>query len=311
MILGRVFRVWDFPDLPDLPDLPDGVFPGFNRIFVNTENSQNGTSGTGCEESVFADAMDCVLELELDEEDLSEFKKLENRTNNLKPNLLCGNKDFMISQPLGEYIKLKSILQDPSQVNTPFIIQNTLKTLSTKVMDWDMCNHSKKIYLEPNAGGKSLHSEAISVRVLSELFDVTNIATEMEVEYRWFNYKRCDYICTMYDQRVGVSVTRAMAYPHPTLFTYGDAKRLIDRKIYGLLVAREGVLETYDFKKCILHVWCETERISDLVRYYYSTLSDETKDNITLILTVTEHKDASFIYYDYEAKDLVTKITAL
>jgi hypothetical protein len=238
-----------------------------------------------------------------------QFGRDENRKT--YPKLLTGNTDFIISQPLDEYIKLKTILKNPFSLDTPFIIQHDLKTINSKVSDWDICQLSSKIYLEPNAGGKSLHSEAISVKVLNELFGLSDIATEMEVEYRWFNYKRCDYICTMYGQRIGVSVTRAMAYPHPSLFTLEDACRLLNRKIYGLLVAREGVLEKHDFKKCILHIWCETKRISDLVRYYYSTLNVEMKDNIILVLTVTEYNEASFIYYDYHASDVISKISAI
>lgn len=49
------------------------------------------------------------------------------------------------------------------------------------------------------------------------------------------NWKKVDYICTLYGERVGVSVTRAMSYPDPEQFSTDTAYRLLYKKLFGLV----------------------------------------------------------------------------
>lgn len=208
---------------------------------------------------------------------------------------------------------MKNALENPDGIKDPIIIQHTLRSKPKKQMhEWDVCEFAKKIYLEPNAGGKSVNSEAFSTNILNEIYGVSDIIPEMEVEYIWYNYKRCDYLCTIYGNRVGVSVTRAMAYPNPSYFTLDDAERLLKKKINGLLVAREGVCTKYDFKKCILHIWCQSEGIAKIIQDYYNTLDYETRDDIIIMLTVTEQSSSSqFIYYDKHSDFIRERIQRL
>lgn len=188
---------------------------------------------------------------------------------------------------------------DPLRSSEPYVIQHTLENNPKKKMhEWDACRYAQKIYSEPNAGGKSINSEAFSTNILDQLYGITNIIPEMEIEYKWYNYKKCDYLCTIFGQQVGVSVTRAMAFPDPSFFTPEDAQNLLKKKISGLLVAREGVITKYDFRKCILHMWCESSRIAEIIKKEYSTLDEYTKDNIIIVLTVTKPHTSPFIYYD-------------
>ena len=66
-------------------------------------------------------------------------------------------------------------------------------------------------------------------------FGAKDIVTEMEVEYCTFNWKKVDYICSLYGQRVGVSVTRAMSFPDPKEFSPQMAYRLLYKKLFGLV----------------------------------------------------------------------------
>jgi hypothetical protein len=49
------------------------------------------------------------------------------------------------------------------------------------------------------------------------------------------NWKKVDYIIDIFGTRMGVSVTRAMSYPNPGNFSEDDARRLLYKKLYGLV----------------------------------------------------------------------------
>jgi len=224
-------------------------------------------------------------------------------------NLVIGTSNYTILQPLKDHLRAKSILSTPGRGTEPFILHHTLKNNPQKSFkDWDTCKYARKLYCEPNAGGKSMNSEAFSVNVLNELYGVNQILTEMEVEYIWYNYKKCDYICTIYEQQVGVSVTRAMGFPDPSHFSEDDADKLLKKKINGLMVARDGVIDKYNFDKCILHVWCESQRIADIIKYRYSLLDLDIKEDIIILLTVTKPFSSPFIYYDKDSDIIRSRV---
>ena len=91
--------------------------------------------------------------------------------------------------------------------------------------------------------------QSLSVEYFARRFQAQDVVTEMEVEYWSFNWKKVDYICTLYGQRVGVSVSRAMCYPDPNAFSSEIAYRLLYKKLYGLVSLLEFalLLVTADF----------------------------------------------------------------
>lgn len=126
----------------------------------------------------------------------------------------------------------------------------------------------------PNAGGKSNISEAYSIDMFVRSFRATNVLCENEVKY-WAEsffgpgsqYKMVDFICTVSGHRVGVSVTRAMAFPisRPELYTQESADRLLFKKVNGLIVSSECVTDDHSFEKSVLHIFCQTNRIADMI----------------------------------------------
>lgn len=124
------------------------------------------------------------------------------------------------------------------------------------------------------------------------LYQAKEIILEMEVEY-WTTYSMVDYICTIGDSRIGVSVTRAMGYPTPDLFQRADAEYLLKKKLYGLIVSRNAVSDKHSFYRSVLHVWCQTQRIADLLSDVFKSweISDfglEVQGTIILLLTVCQ-----------------------
>lgn len=149
-----------------------------------------------------------------------------------------------------------------------------------------------------NAGGKSEVSEAFSIDYFQRIFQAREIILEMEVEY-WIDYSMVDYICTVghsNGHRIGVSVTRAMGYPNETFFTEKDASYLLQKKLSGLIISRNAVSEKHSFFRSILHVWCQNQRIANLLReefgrYDLNDFGLDIQGTIILLLTICPLND--------------------
>jgi len=151
-----------------------------------------------------------------------------------------------------------------------------------------------------NAGGNSTYSEALSIHYFDNIFKAKDFILEEEVEY-WKDYKMVDYICTINDLRIGVSVTRAMGFPTVDKFKKNDAETLLKRKINGLIVACDLVVDKYSFNKSILHIWCQNEEIADMVQEAYEkelridSMGLKVLCDVIVILTICDDND---IYYN-------------
>ena len=94
-----------------------------------------------------------------------------------------------------------------------------------------------------------------------------------------------DFICSINKERVGVSVTRAMEYDK--IFDYEDAAKLLDKKIQGLVIARNSVVKSQCFGKSYLHIWCQNSNIKNILEdsfHCYKDLNDLKE--LDVILTV-------------------------
>ena len=129
----------------------------------------------------------------------------------------------------------------------------------------------------------------------------------MEIEYWNDHWKKCDFICQIGTENVGVSVTRGMHYPDPNKHTIQDAIRLLNKKLYGLVVARTGIWdENSAFTRSILHIWVQNEKIANNLMYAYEQLDVELKDDIIVLLTIAA-KNASYIFFDDEDPYFIRK----
>jgi hypothetical protein len=156
----------------------------------------------------------------------------------------------------------------------------------------NVCVDAKRSITVENAGGKSDISEMYSIDYFSTVHGATDTILEKEVEM-FINYKMVDFICTIDGHRVGVSVTRAMGYPTPDKFTPAMAAKLLYKKLYGLIVARNGVVKSQSFYKSVLHIWCQDVRIAGLLFDAFSNLDDndyglDVKGVLILQLTVCD-----------------------
>lgn len=154
------------------------------------------------------------------------------------------------------------------------------------------CLDAQRSITVDNAGGKSDISEMYSIDYFAAVHSSFDVILEKEVQM-FIDYKMVDFICTIDKHRVGVSVTRAMGFPSPSNFTPAMASKLLYKKLYGLIVARNGVVKSQSFYKSILHIWCQDERIAGLLSDAFANLDAndyglDVKGVVILQLTVCD-----------------------
>ena len=246
-----------------------------------------------------------------------QFIDTESGQESEKP-MFFNTKNYEISVNIIEYMRIRNIMKDETKHSDPFITWNFFKEDSHLsqfggIFFDELCVDAKKIYVEPNAGGNSENSESLSMDILHELYGGSDVRTEMNIEYFDSNWKKCDFLCSIFDQNWGVSVTRAMSFPDPNGFTKEEAKKLLVRKLQGLIVAKQGILINDNFLRSILHIWCETARTAGLIIEAYSELSEENRDNIGVILTVIKNPVIPFvpIQLDDDIKEQIDELSKL
>eukprot|EP01060_Flectonema_neradi_P024721 TRINITY_DN33603_c0_g1_i1.p1 TRINITY_DN33603_c0_g1~~TRINITY_DN33603_c0_g1_i1.p1 ORF type:complete len:269 (+),score=38.58 TRINITY_DN33603_c0_g1_i1:477-1283(+) len=151
-----------------------------------------------------------------------------------------------------------------------------------------------RLYDTPNAGGASVNSEVMSIEVLQRVFNATLEATEMEVSYWPPNGPITDYVCKVDETTFGVSVTRAFHYRGDQFFTEDDADTLLKKKLQGVINSTKNVLFP-GFAKQVLHVWCQSKKVCNIVKRQYKRLNSSLRANTIVLLSVCS---ADWIYQE-------------
>lgn len=197
---------------------------------------------------------------------------------------------------MSESFKMQLALED---VKERLFTKNLLKP-SKRFENFTFCEGAQKIFRLPNAGGNSVNSEALSLELLNSLYGATLEATEMELRYFPLGSKITDYSVKVQNQLLGVSVTRAMKFGNSN-FSKGDAKRLLEKKLYGVNASTKAVLRKYRWKKQILHVFAEHKYIANILEDVYNNeIEEELKNNTIVIVTICENADWIF----FEGKNM-------
>jgi len=210
----------------------------------------------------------------------------------------CKLKELMVFTSVfesrGSAAVLRTVL-DPPQVHR----ENMKRTLHPS---------SQRLLTEPNAGGNSENSEGLSFEILNcVLFPARDVKGELEIEYKC-RTSIADYLCTIFNEVVGVSVTRAMKYPNPEAFTADDAKRLLRKKIRGIIKARRNVKSAFQWSRSILHVWAQTEDIASIVCSVYRDIASSAdsataecnipRECFPSLVVTTSHQIYRYIFFN-------------
>ncbi|XP_062566067.1 AAC-rich mRNA clone AAC4 protein-like isoform X2 [Saccostrea cucullata] len=151
---------------------------------------------------------------------------------------------------------------------------------------------AEKIWSVPNAGGNSVISEVLSFETFHRCFHAKLFKTEMEVSYFPEGGSITDYVCEIFDTKVGVSVTRAMKYRGD--FTEEDAHHLLMKKLKGVNQANRNTLEKWN--KQILHVWVQNKEVANLITKTFNNLSMDLVSSTVVVISRTRRSD--FIFYN-------------
>lgn len=211
----------------------------------------------------------------------------------------CLGSDYIIIENMYSSLTVQSAIIDPTF--EPIIIHNEFKRKKdfTKM---NLSRDAQTIMNLPNSGGTSIHSEALSCDVLGTMLNAKLKATELELQYcpglskdfRTVQMKITDYSISINNNIFGVSVTRAMK--HKGIFNREDANRLLTKKLYGVNISSQTVVNKYKWKKQILHIWAQHKYIRDILNNVYNELPCELKNNTIVIITVCEN--APWVFYD-------------
>jgi hypothetical protein len=160
---------------------------------------------------------------------------------------------------------------------------------------------SRAILNEPNAGGSSEMSEAASYELLHRQLGFRLLKTEMQIQYEWVNSKKTDYCAKLFNDKFGVSVTRAMRFDEAWTgkkFTREDAVRLLTRKLYGIIMSNQDVSDDDRWAKQMLHIWTYDQYIIDLLVGVYNKLDPQLKSDTVVLVTLAPNSEFIFTNRD-------------
>jgi len=197
--------------------------------------------------------------------------------------------DFTITCALKNSFIMESVLNDTTRGG---MVRCTFTANHSHKESMIMCEGANKMLHLPNAGGNSLWSEVISLEVLACMFNAKLLKTEMELQYWPLGCKITDYSVELFNQTIGVSVTRALKFAG----TFGkeDARNLLEKKLYGVNVSSKCVLKEHAWTKQVMFIWAEQHYVADVIESVYQSISDELKSNTLIFVVVSQN--AKWLY---------------
>lgn len=184
--------------------------------------------------------------------------------------------------------------QSNSRIDTSYCILDHFD-----VFPWTPMNtFARSSIVAENAGGQSDISEAWSINYLMAKLGAISCVLEMDIKY-FVRFKMVDYILTVHDERegvfrIGASVTRAMSAPNE-VFTRDMGIKLLKKKLYGLVIARNAASKEHSFFQSILHIFAPSRTIGlllmDIITNDTCIGIDQLEINGTLDIwiTITEY----------------------
>jgi hypothetical protein len=146
----------------------------------------------------------------------------------------------------------------------------------------------------PNAGGSSGLSEIFAFEELAHCEMASLLKTETEIVYDTPG-KITDLEVLIAGHKIGVSVTRAVAFPFGEPYTLAAASTLITKKLEDIQASTMNVSAADKWDKQILAVLAWDDQAADIVTQAWTAAEAQTKADTIVIVTVTAGDDL-FIY---------------
>jgi hypothetical protein len=152
----------------------------------------------------------------------------------------------------------------------------------------------KKLAETPNAGGSSGLSEIFAFEELARCEQAALVKTETEIVYDT-NSKKTDMLIELGGHKIGVSVTRAFAFPLGTPYTLEQATSLVTRKLSDIPLATASVSAADKWDKQFLAILAIDEQAAETMVQAWSMVDPAIQGDTIIVLTTTSGAD-TFIY---------------
>jgi hypothetical protein len=146
----------------------------------------------------------------------------------------------------------------------------------------------------PNAGGSSQLSEVFAYEQLARCEQAMLLKTETEIVYDTQG-KITDLEIELAGHKVGVSVTRAVAFPFGSPYTLSAATNLVERKLSDIQVSTANVSAADRWEKQILAVLAYDDQAADVFAEAWMMMDPSVKADTIVLITSTAGEDL-FIY---------------
>jgi hypothetical protein len=191
------------------------------------------------------------------------------------------------------------VLNDPELLGASPMLVNDAMTFARAYMDpadRDLLTPGGKLIAEtPNLGGSSEMSEIFAFEQLARCEAATLIAPEAQIMYLDTGGKKTDILVSVDGHTIGVSVTRAFAFPIGTPYSQQQATELLTRKLEDVKLATMNVAPAHQWEKQILSYMAIDDQTAQMVGTVWASLDASVKAD-TILLVTTTNGDDLFIY---------------
>lgn len=179
----------------------------------------------------------------------------------------------------------------------PFVFTNTIDFGTDPYDEADFMRltmGAQEIINDGNAGGSSLYSEVFAYEVLARCEMATLLKTETEINYD-MQGKLTDLLVEIDSRKIGVSVTRAVAFPRDSAYPASQAQSLLEAKLSDILESSANVASEDAWQKQILHVIADETRHRDALVMALQQIDAATRADTIVVISISEGSD-DFLY---------------
>jgi hypothetical protein len=156
---------------------------------------------------------------------------------------------------------------------------------------------AQQILINGTAGGSSGISEAFAFEVLALCEGASFVKSETQIVYSPPTSKKTDILVAIGGQQVGVSVTRAVAFPPDSGYPVTPARvTFLERKLDDILVSSSNVVPPDNWVKQVLVVMAYDDMHASTIRTIWESLDAMTRADTVLYVVITDGDDSS-IYF--------------
>lgn len=206
--------------------------------------------------------------------------------------------DAPAATPFGELSGMCGVLMEMDMTSaTPMIVRDTFTFARQYVDPTDrplLTEGGRHLAETPNAGGSSVLSEVFAYEQLARCELATLLKTETEIVYDQTG-KITDLEVMVDGHKIGVSVTRAVAYPFGSTYTLSAATTLITRKLEDIQLSTANVSDQDQWDKQILAILAWDGTAADTMAQAWAALDPTVKADTIVVITTTDGEDL-FIY---------------